>query len=105
MISRTHTHTTSHPSLVNRCKPLPGISDHDIVLIDANVRATRTRTPKRKIYLWKTANTHELQDEVRTNMEDFPPMNFLLLMTCEPHLRTFYLEIIFLKYIILQKGR
>ena len=40
---------TSHPSLVNRCKPLPGISDHDIVLIDANVRATRTRTPKRNM--------------------------------------------------------
>jgi hypothetical protein len=67
---------TSHPSLVNRCKPLPGISDHDIVLIDANVRATRTRTPKRKIYLWKTANTQELQDEVRTNMEDFSSNEF-----------------------------
>jgi hypothetical protein len=67
---------TSHPSLVNRYKPLPGISDHDIVLIDANVRATRTRTPKRKIYLWKTANTQELQDEVRTNMALF----FLLII-------------------------
>ena len=67
---------TSHPSLVNRCKPLPGISDHDIVLIDANVRATRTRTPKRTIYLWKTANTQELQDEVRTSMEDFSSNEF-----------------------------
>ena len=76
MISRTHTHTTSHPSLVNRCKPLPGISDHDIVLIHANVRATRTRTPKRNNYLWKTANTQELQDEVRTNMEDFSSNEF-----------------------------
>jgi hypothetical protein len=67
---------TSHPSLVNRCKPLPGISNHDIVLIDANVRATRTRTPKRNINLWKTANTQELQDEVRTNMEDFSSNEF-----------------------------
>jgi hypothetical protein len=29
---------TTHRSLVNKCKPLPGISDHDIVLVDTNIR-------------------------------------------------------------------
>jgi hypothetical protein len=33
---------TTHPSLVNKCKPLPGLGDHDIVLIDANIEATRS---------------------------------------------------------------
>ena len=52
---------TTHPSLVSRCKPLPGLGDHDIVLIDANIEATRSKTPKRMIGIWKLANLEDLQ--------------------------------------------
>jgi len=41
---------TTHKSLVNKCKPLPGISDHDIVLVDTNIRINRIKQTKRKIY-------------------------------------------------------
>ena len=41
---------TTHPSLVNKCKPLPGIVDHDIVLIDTSIEVTRSKTPQ-NIYL------------------------------------------------------
>ena len=48
---------TTHPSLVNECKSLPGIGDHDIVLIDKSIEVTRSKTPRHKIYIWKSANT------------------------------------------------
>jgi hypothetical protein len=34
---------TTHPSLANKCKPLPGIGDHDIVLIDASIGVTSSK--------------------------------------------------------------
>jgi len=37
---------TTHPSLVNECKPLPGIGDHDIVLIDKSIEVTRHHDTK-----------------------------------------------------------
>jgi exonuclease III len=32
---------TNRPSLVNKCLPLPGLSDHDIVLVDTNITPAR----------------------------------------------------------------
>lgn len=45
---------TTHPSLVNKCKPLPGLGDHDIVLIAANIEATRFLSGNQ--LTWKTYN-------------------------------------------------
>jgi hypothetical protein len=58
----------SYLSLVNKCKPLPGISDHDIVLVDTNIRIDRIKQTKRKIYLWKSTNMDELRTEVQTTV-------------------------------------
>ena len=68
---------TTHRSLVNKCKPLPGISDHDIVLVDTNIRIDRTKQTKRKIYLWKSTNMDELRTEVQTTLNDFMAVSFL----------------------------
>jgi len=48
---------TNRPSLVNRCEPLPGIGDHDIVYIDSDITAKINKPVKRKIFIWKKANT------------------------------------------------
>lgn len=40
---------TNRPLLVNRCEPIPGISDHDIVYID--ITAKINKPTQRKIYL------------------------------------------------------
>ena len=59
---------TNKPGLINRCTPIPGISDHDtIAFIEASVKAKYKRLTKRKIYLWKKANTEELH----TGMQNF----------------------------------
>jgi hypothetical protein len=67
----------THRSLVNKCKPLPGISDHDIVLVDTNIRINRTKQTKRKIYLWKSTNMDELRTEVQTKLNEFMSVSFL----------------------------
>jgi hypothetical protein len=66
---------TTHPSLVNKCQPLPGLGDHDIVLIDANIEATRSKTPKCKIFIWKLANLEDLR-EVCIKINDFMTTKF-----------------------------
>lgn len=54
----------NRPSLVNRCRPIPGVSDHDIVLIDSNVTSHRRKPTRRLIYLWKQANINEMKKEL-----------------------------------------
>jgi hypothetical protein len=47
------------PSLVSKCLPLPGLSDHDIVLVDTNITPARQKPLKRLIYLWKKVNIRD----------------------------------------------
>ena len=54
---------TNRPSLVNKCTSLPGIGDHDIVLITTSVVANRSKPVRRKIYLWRKADTEKLHQE------------------------------------------
>jgi hypothetical protein len=54
---------TNRPSLIAKASILPGISDHEIVSVGSYVTAPRTKPCKRKIYLWKKANTIEMKSE------------------------------------------
>ena len=56
---------TNRPSLVNRCEPLPDIGDHDIVYIDSDITAKINKLVKRKIFIWKKANTTEQAEKAR----------------------------------------
>ena len=51
---------TNRPTLIDRCKVVPGVSDHDIVFVQAQTRATRKKPPRRKILLWKNVDTDSL---------------------------------------------
>ena len=42
---------TNRPFLVNRCVPLPGLGDHEIVYIDTDISAKLNKPVKRKIYM------------------------------------------------------
>lgn len=48
-------------------RPLSGVSDHEIVIIQSQVHAKYQRPTKHKIYIWKKANTEDLKKE----MSDF----------------------------------
>jgi hypothetical protein len=38
---------TSNPGLIDRCKPMPGVGDHDAVLIDTLIKPRRTKSTRR----------------------------------------------------------
>ena len=47
---------TTNPSLIKSSVSIPGISDHDIVVTDADIKPIYTRQKPRKVYKWKQAN-------------------------------------------------
>ena len=47
---------TTHPSIVLTCKPSPGLSDHDAVLIKLSPLLHPTKQHPRKIFLYNRAN-------------------------------------------------
>jgi len=53
---------TNRPSLVSRCECAPGLSDHDIILLDTSIQANRIKPVRRKIHLWKRADQRALRD-------------------------------------------
>ena len=48
---------TNRPSLINYCTPIAGISDHEAVLTESNIRIFVQKQPRRKIYLWNKADS------------------------------------------------
>ncbi|XP_072024987.1 uncharacterized protein [Amphiura filiformis] len=62
---------TNRPSLTNTCASLPGLSDHDLVFMDANVRANRRKPVQRKILLWKKADLVDIRQRVSAVSEKF----------------------------------
>ena len=64
---------TTHPSLKTRCKPMPSIgnSDHDMVLYDTCLKPYRPKPNKRKIDLWKKANTAAIKEDLQEYAKNF----------------------------------
>jgi hypothetical protein len=57
---------TNRPSLINRLKPMPGISDHEAIFVDSDVQVKLQRPVKRKIYLWTKADLLGLRNSMDT---------------------------------------
>ena len=62
---------TSRPSLLTKCVPHPGISDHEIVIVESEISVKYKRPVRRKIYLWKKANTNNLKEDFQKFSKDF----------------------------------
>ena len=55
---------TNRPSLIQKCKPVQRVSNHDIVFVESSISATRSKPPQRKIFLWKRANYVGMKESV-----------------------------------------
>jgi len=55
---------TNSPDLVNRCEVIPGISDHDIPLLDISTRITLNKTTPRKIFQFHKANFEAIDEHI-----------------------------------------
>ena len=67
---------TSSPGLIDRCKPLPGVGDHDAILIDTLIKPRRVKPSPRTIYLWDKANMEELKAGVTCYVTEFNSTTF-----------------------------
>ncbi|KAK3083794.1 hypothetical protein FSP39_003288 [Pinctada imbricata] len=60
---------TNRPSLINKCSPLPGLSDHDVVLIDSNITPARQKPPSRIVHLWKKVDIKVMESDLSHQLE------------------------------------
>ena len=58
---------TSNPTLVSAVTCIPGLSDHNIVLIEVAVKATQNKQKRRKIHLYNKADWTTF----RSKLEDY----------------------------------
>ena len=66
---------TNRPSLVQSCKPIPGVSDHEIVYVSSDICAKYQRPVKRKIWLWSKADQPSLKTDMQSFSQDFTENN------------------------------
>ena len=62
---------TNRPSLINRLKSIPAISDHEALFIDSDVQAKLRRPTSHKIFLWKKADLEKLQNDMQAFSQSF----------------------------------
>ena len=55
---------TNRPSLISKCSPLPGVSDHEMVLTVSDVRTKRQKPVPRKILLWSRADMAAIKSQL-----------------------------------------
>ncbi|XP_038064967.1 uncharacterized protein LOC119735343 [Patiria miniata] len=62
---------TNRPSCINKCLPIPGISDNEIVFVDTDIKPKRQRPVRRKIYLWNKADMQQIRCEGNKMKDEF----------------------------------
>ena len=60
---------TSNETLVNRARVIPGISDHDAVLIESSLYPDTKKRPGRKVPVWKKADWNGLQGHITADWD------------------------------------
>ena len=55
---------TNNPSIVTACRVIQGVSDHDAVLTEINIKLLRNRQTPRKIPVYKKANWEGLKNHI-----------------------------------------
>ena len=65
---------TTHPSLVQHCEPIPGISDHDMILTTINSDISYPKPNSHCIYLWNKANLQNMSEDISKFTSEFTNM-------------------------------
>ena len=62
---------TNRPSLICKSTSLPGLSDHDVVLVDSNIIPQRRKPVRRLIHIWSKADIPAMEKEMNKFASDF----------------------------------
>ncbi|VDI78142.1 Hypothetical predicted protein [Mytilus galloprovincialis] len=54
----------NHPSLVKSCNTLPGISDHNMIVLDTDLKPQYNKPKPREIYVYKKAKWEEIKADI-----------------------------------------
>ena len=55
----------NNPTLVNRVEVIPGISDHDVVFAEIDIKPQTRRQTKRKVPIYKKADWNKIEDNLK----------------------------------------
>ncbi|CAC5414252.1 unnamed protein product [Mytilus coruscus] len=61
---------TKQPNLITKIKSIPGISDHNIVLVDAICMPKRATQCPHKIFLWKKVDLEKIKNIIKSFIYD-----------------------------------
>ena len=73
---------TTHSSLVDKCVSIPGVEDHDAVLLDMSTTAQCNKSIKRKILLWNKADLSSLRYDLNMFSSNFVLQSFPDVNSC-----------------------
>ena len=59
----------NYPSLKKPCNVIPGISDHDIVVIDIEIKPQYNKPKRRETFRYKNANWSDIKSFISSNGE------------------------------------
>ena len=62
---------TNHPGLVKSSNMVPGISDHNMIIVDSGIRAQQPKKPKRTIKQWSKVDWEAVKEESSKFWDDF----------------------------------
>ena len=73
---------TSHPGLIDKCKTIPGVGDHDAVLIDTQCKPQRAKPTRRRIYSWDKGNITKLKEDTTSFVSTFIKSKYQNMDSC-----------------------
>ena len=62
---------TNNQSLVNRVETIPGMGDHDAVMVESSLRPHKIVKPARKVYIYRKADYAGFGEDLRNFKDDF----------------------------------
>ena len=62
---------TNKPNLVQRTKLLPGLSDHDAILVESRIKAQKNKPIAHTVSIWKKANFEAIKAETEAFATEF----------------------------------
>ena len=70
---------TNKPSTIYRTEVCPGISDHDLVYIDATTKPVKIKTAPREAFLYKKADYDQTWGQLHSNVIDYFAISMIIL--------------------------
>ena len=93
---------TNKPGLLKNINNIPGIADHDTLLIDSDIQAGSSKKPPRKVFKWSQGNWEELckdtaefaqkylNEDTRSLEENYAAIDQHLKSALKKHIRSRY---------------